>query len=145
MKKEILANTLKDEYLLLQQFYEDIDQKGLTIKGWSITVAIATFGAAFVYGKTEAYLISIASGLLFWYLESYWRGLSYFFSTRIKEIELGFQGDGWKEMLPLQIYSVWTREYDRSGGKTLRYMFKLHTSLPHVIIILAALGLYLVT
>ena len=139
MKKENLANLLKDEYVMLQQFYEDIDQKGLNIKGWSITVTIATFGAALIYEKKEAYFISIAAGVLFWYLEAYWRGLSYFFSRRIKEIEEGFQDETWTDMVPLQVYSVWTREYEKSGGKTLRYLFKPLTMLPHVVIIIAAI------
>jgi len=26
---------LKDEYVMLQNFYEDIDEKGLNIKNWS--------------------------------------------------------------------------------------------------------------
>jgi len=145
MKEEILANLLKDEYIMLQQFYEDIDGKGLNIKGWSITVTIATFGAALIYDKKEAYLISIAAVLLFWYLEAYWRGLSYFFAQRIKEIEAGFQGEGWKELSPLQVYSVWSREFDKTGGKTLRYMFKTSTLLPHLIIIVAAIDLYFIT
>ena len=28
---------LKDEYIFLQQMYEDIDKRGLIIKGWKIT------------------------------------------------------------------------------------------------------------
>ncbi|MCB2178831.1 hypothetical protein KQH61_05405 [bacterium] len=144
MKKEILANLLKDEYIMLQQFYEDIDQKALNIKGWSITVATTSFGAALVYDKKEAYLISVVAGVLFWYLESYWRGLSYFFSRRIIEIEAGIREGKWKEMLPLQVYSVWEREYKESGNKTIRYMFKFPTALPHALIVISALVLYFV-
>jgi hypothetical protein len=142
MDKQILSGLLKDEYIMLQQFYEDIDEKGLHIKGWSITVSIASFGAAMLYDRREAFLIAAGAALAFWYLEAYWRGLSYFFSARIKEIEAGFQGGEWKEMRPLQVYSVWTREYDRSGGKTLRYMFRLQTALPHALVLIAGVGLY---
>ena len=49
MNSEQRAEFLKDEYIMLQQFYEDIDEKGLTIKSWSITVALAAVGAGIVY------------------------------------------------------------------------------------------------
>jgi len=45
------ADLLKDEYIMLQQFYEQIDNKGLTIKNWSITVALAAIGTGILYNK----------------------------------------------------------------------------------------------
>ena len=41
MNAEQKYQFLKDEYLLLQNFYEDFDRRALLIKGWSVTVAIA--------------------------------------------------------------------------------------------------------
>lgn len=38
---------LKDEYSMLQQFYEDFDKRILGIKGWSATIALAAIGAGF--------------------------------------------------------------------------------------------------
>ena len=146
MDKQTRASLLKDEYIMLQQFYEDIDQKGLNIKGWSITATIAAFVAALIYDHKEAYLIAAGASLLFWILEGYWRGLSYFFSRRIIQIEAAMRDEEeWEEMPPLQVYRVWSKEYDKSGGKTLRYMFKLSTMLPHVVVLVAAVLMFFVT
>jgi hypothetical protein len=47
---------------------------------------------------------------------------TYFFSARIKEIELTFQNGKWNEEVPLQVYSTWAAEYKRSKDQTLRYV-----------------------
>ena len=141
MDIEQRAQFLKDEYIMLQHFYEDIDTKGLTIKNWAITVALAAIGTGIVYRK-EVLLISFFAALVFWYLEAHWRGLSHFFSARIKDIELAFQSEKWKEESPLQVYSTWAKEYSRSRDQTLRYMFKQSSFLPHSLIALISLLLY---
>ncbi len=70
MNNEKRADLLKDEYIMLQNFYEDIDNKGLTIKGWSITVAVAVIGTGILYRK-EVLLVGVVVALVFWYLEAY--------------------------------------------------------------------------
>jgi len=45
MNNDTKASFLKDEYLLLQRIYEDFDQRAMTIKGWSATIAVAAIGA----------------------------------------------------------------------------------------------------
>jgi hypothetical protein len=141
MNEDKRADLLKDEYIMLQHFYEDIDSKGLTIKGWSITVALATIGAGIVYRK-EILLVGCLAALVFWYLEAHWRGLSHFFSQRIKAIELVFQSEQWKEAVPLQVYATWSAEYKKVKDQTLKYMFKQSSYLPHVIIAAVCLLLY---
>ena len=143
MNSEQRAEFLKDEYIMLQQFYEDIDEKGLTIKSWSITVALAAVGAGIVYQK-EVLLAGFFAALVFWYLEAYWRGLSHFFAARIKNIERAFQTKEWKDEAPLQVYATWTEEYQRVKDQTLRHMFKRTSMLPHVLIALVCLLLYFV-
>jgi hypothetical protein len=44
MDKSTKISLLKDEYILLQNFYEEFDQRLLTIKGWSVTVALGAIG-----------------------------------------------------------------------------------------------------
>lgn len=141
MNDEKRADLLKDEYIMLQNFYEDIDNKGLTIKGWSITVAVAVIGTGILYRK-EVLLVGVFVALVFWYLEAYWRGLSHFFSERIQDIERAFQTGQWKDEVPLQVYSTWAKEYQKSGDQTLRYMRKPSSYLPHVLIAAVSLGLY---
>ena len=98
---------------MLQYFYEDIDSKGLTVKSWAITVAWAAIGTGLLYRK-EVFLIGLVASIAFWYLEAYWRGLSHFFSARIQQIERAFQTGKWNEEVPLQVYSTWVREYEKS-------------------------------
>lgn len=133
MDEETRANLLKDEYIMLQNFYEDIDSKGLTIKNWAITVALATIGAGFLYRK-EMLLVGFFVSLAFWYQEAYWRGLSYFFAVRIKDIEKAFKNKQWEDMTPLQVYSTWTAEYQKVGSKTFKYLFTQTTIIPHILI-----------
>ncbi len=143
MNIEQRAEFLKDEYIMLQQFYEDIDEKGLTIKSWAITVALAAIGTGIVYRK-EVLLTGFFASPVFWYLEAYWRGMSHFFSVRIKSIESAFQTKKWKEETPLQVYTTWDEEYLRSKDQTFRYMFKRTSMLPHILIAAVSLLLYLV-
>jgi hypothetical protein len=141
MNDETRAGLLKDEYIMLQHFYEEIDSKGLTIKNWAITVALAAIGAGLVYRK-EILLVSFFASLVFWYLEAYWRGLSHFFSTRIQEIERAFQSGTWREEIPLQVYSTWSKEYTQVRDQTVKYLFKQSSILPHTLIAAISLALY---
>jgi hypothetical protein len=141
MNDDKRADLLKDEYIMLQHFYEEIDSKGLTIKGWSITVALATIGTGVLY-RREILLVGFLSALVFWYLEAHWRGLSHFFSTRIKNIETAFRDDTWKQEVPLQVYETWGKEYRSTKDQTLRYMFKQSSLLPHTVIAVVCLLIF---
>jgi len=136
------ADLLKDEYIMLQNMYEDIDSKGLTIKNWAITVAVAIIGTSLLNDKKNLLFLAIGALLVFWYLEAYWRGLSHFISVRIQEIEGAFQKGTWEKVPPLQLYSSWTKEYDRHGNQTLRYLIKPASLLPHAILPVFILILY---
>jgi hypothetical protein len=146
MDRNKRIDLLKDEYVMLQRFYEDIDGKGLTIKNWAITVALATIGAGVFYKNYWLFLIAFGASFVFWYLEAYWRGLSHFFVVRILEIEEMFKTDKADKALPLQVYSKWSEEYDKSKDQTLKYMFRKSWSLalPHVGIAALSLVLFIV-
>jgi hypothetical protein len=138
-----VADFLKDEYIMLQTLYGDMDAKGLTIKNWAITVALAIIGASFVMENRNLLWLAAAASLVFWYLEAYWRGLSHFFAVRIQEIEAALRNDTWENEIPLQVYSSWSKEYGRKKDQTFRYMFKRASFLPHAIIPVFVLVLYL--
>jgi hypothetical protein len=141
MDKKNYASFLKDEYVMLQHFYEDIDQKGLSIKNWSITVALTAIGTGLFYDR-NVLLVACAAALMFWILEAYWRGLSYFFVVRIQDIEKIFAKGKENTAKPLQVYSTWNDAYKEKGDRTLAYMFKFSSLLPHVAIIAISLLLY---
>lgn len=142
MNEDKRADLLRDEYVMLQHFYEEIDGKGLTIKSWAITVALATIGTGILYRK-EVLLVGLFAALVFWYLEAHWRGLSHFFAVRIRNIEVAFQTDKWKSEIPLQVYATWSQEFDNVKDQTWRYMFKRTSLLPHVLIAAVCLLTYL--
>jgi hypothetical protein len=145
MDKNKRAEILKDEYVMLQQFYEDIDGKGLTIKNWSITVALATIGAGLLYKNGLLFLFAFFAAIVFWGLEAHWRGLSHFFAVRIQEIEAIFKDGKSDKAIPLQAYSKWSEEYDRVKDQTLEYMKKMKVAVPHVLIAGISLILFVVS
>lgn len=137
-----LADLLKDEYIMLQTLYEDMDSKGLTIKNWAITVALAIIGTSFLNDKKNLLWLAFGASFVFWYLEAYWRGLSHFFAVRIQKIETAIQSGSWEEELPLQVYSTWSKEYDQVHDQTFAYMFKRASLLPHAVIPIFIAALY---
>jgi hypothetical protein len=137
-----VADFLKDEYILLQTLYEDMDGKGLTIKNWAITVALTIVGASFLLENKNLLWLAVGASFVFWYLEAYWRGLSHFFAVRIKEIETAIRNHTWEHEAPLQVYSSWSKEFARTGDQTFRYMFKRASFLPHAVIPFFIVALY---
>ena len=131
MDAKTTADLLKDEYIMLQTAYEDMDNKGLTIKGWAITVTLAIIGTSILNDNKELLWLAFAASFVFWYLEAYWRGLSHFFAVRIQNIEAAISNGTWEKELPLQVYSTWDKEYKKSKNQTLKYMFKRTSFLPH--------------
>lgn len=142
MDKKNYASLLKDEYVMLQQFYEDIDEKGLNIKNWSISVALASIGTGLFYDR-NVLLIASAAAFMFWILEAYWRGLSYFFVVRIKNIEKAFAEGSEESEIPLQVYSTWDNAFAESKNQTFRYMLKFSSVVPHVPIMVISIALYI--
>lgn len=134
MNPDKLADLLKDEYIMLQTLYEDMDSKGLTIKSWAITVALAIIGTSILNNEKNLLWLAFGTSFVFWYLEAYWRGLSHFFAVRIKNIEAALRNNTWEKELPLQVYSTWSEEYKKSKDQTFRYMFKRASFLPHGLI-----------
>jgi hypothetical protein len=133
------VDVLKSEYIMLEGFYEDIDRRCFTIKSWSITVAVGAIGAGLIYGKEVLLWVALVSALVFWYIEAKWRGLSYFFANRIKQIEASFRDGSFKKLTPLQVYSEWSKEFEEARDQTLNYIFKPLTPMPHMVIAIVSL------
>lgn len=110
---------LKDEYLKLQDQYEDYDRRALIIKGWIGAGAVAGFALGTNSDKhiTFVTLFAIASiALCFWYLEAKWKTFQYAISDRIRIIEAYFRQDSHvliKDPKPLQIYHWWFKSYSK--------------------------------
>ena len=108
---------LKDEYLLLQNQYEDYDRRSLTIKGWVGTGAVAAIALAFNTSYLNAFLIPvfvIVIAAVFWFLEACWKVFQYSLADRIRVIEAFFRDDN--EILirhpaPFQAYHSWFKSF----------------------------------
>jgi hypothetical protein len=117
MDEKTKISLLKDEYLMLQQFYEDFDKRILAIKGWSATIAIAAIGGGFQYRIAYLWLFAAAASLVFWLLEATWKRFQYLYAPRIAQLEEVFQTEEWDEVNPLQIYSSWFVAFDKQRWK----------------------------
>jgi hypothetical protein len=76
MEDAIKVSMLKDEYLLLQKFYEDFDARIVTIKGWSATIGMAAIGGGF-YQTHYLWLFGAAVAVVFWLVEALWKSFQY--------------------------------------------------------------------
>jgi hypothetical protein len=114
MENAIKIPLLRDEYLLLQKFYEDFDARIVTIKGWSATIGMAAIGGGF-YQTQYLWLFGAAAAFVFWVVEALWKSFQYMYSPRIKLIEKAFASDDFSGIVPLQIYSSWFKKFDKDG------------------------------
>ena len=132
---------LADEYRMLQDFYQDMDRRALTIKGWGITVGMTALAAGFEYSKWALWVAVIAA-LMFWYLEAFWRNLAFFFSERIKLIENAIREEQIEGIMPMQVYNFWEAVFAKKGAQTRRYFFKVHVMIPYLFIVFVGLVVF---
>lgn len=117
MTREQRLVFLKDEYLKLQDYYEDYDRRSLTIKGWIAAGAAAGIAIGLDPEKNGGGMVWIFIALIaacFWYLETYWKTFQYALADRIRIIEAYFRNDKtslFPDPDPLQIYAWWFRSF----------------------------------
>ena len=108
---------LRDEYLKLQDQYEDYDRRALQIKGWVSAAAIAGFALGVDANRqveNRTLLVISLFAFCFWYLEAAWKTFQYAISDRIRIIEAHFRGDldiFVTDPKPFQIYYWWFQSY----------------------------------
>jgi hypothetical protein len=64
-----LHDDLRAEYFALADLVTSFDQRLLTIKGWGVTLSLATLAAGFQQGHYGLFLVAALSGLAFWIVE----------------------------------------------------------------------------
>lgn len=110
---------LRDEYLLLQNQYEDYDKRSLTIKGWVSTAATAGLALSFNQDQKFTILVPIfvaVISIVFWYLEAQWKLFQYAIGDRVRVIEAHFRGETEifiKDPAPFQVYNSWANSYSK--------------------------------
>jgi hypothetical protein len=142
MDEKTKLSLLKDEYSLLQQFYEDFDKRILTIKGWSATVAIAAIGGGFVQTRF-LWLFAAAASLVFWLLESLWKGFQYLYAPRIRQLEEVFRKENFNDVAPLQISTSWYKAFEEHGFQIVSTFRMGFVCFPHVATLIVGILLFL--
>jgi hypothetical protein len=140
--KSVKIGFLKDEYLLLQKFYEDFDARVVTIKGWSATIGLAAVGAGF-YQTRFLWLFAAGAALVFWGIEAVWKSFQYMYAPRIAELEDAFRKDSFEDISPFQIYASWFEVFEESGLEIFKNLWTPIVCFPHVVTVVAGVVLFL--
>ena len=143
MSDNQFKSLLKDEYLHVSGVIESFDARVVTIKAWSISFSLAAMAAAFASHAKVILLVSAFSALLFWLIEGMWKTFQNAFYPRINEIEKYFRGES-DEIKLMQANASWIKHW-RNGGmrKLLQIMFWPHVFLPHIVVFLCGVVLYI--
>lgn len=132
---------LKDEYLLLQKFYEDFDGRIVTIKGWSATIGMAAIGGGF-YQSRYLWLFSAGAAIIFWLVESLWKSFQYMYGPRIQVIEEAFRTDQFADISPMQVYSSWFDTFQENGFDVWRNFRLGIVAFPHAVVLIVGIILF---
>jgi hypothetical protein len=132
---------LKDEYLLLQKFYEDFDGRVVTIKGWSATVGLAALGGGF-YQSRFLWLFAAGAAAIFWLVEALWKSFQYMYAPRIQEMEKAFRDDNFDSIAPLQVYSSWFEQLQKHGFGLLGNARLGIVAFPHFVTVIVGIVLF---
>lgn len=131
------ATLLKDEYLFLQEAYEDFDRRALQIKSWSITIYAASIGFALERGLPEMWVLLLISSSLFWYIEATWKSFQYAHQKRMYVIEDYFSGEREESTIELlAITSSWMKRYAQNKRIIPRGSFQSFVMFPHVVAVI---------
>ena len=142
MDEDKVNALLVQEYLQLQKAVEDFDGRALTIKAWSVTFGAAGLTVAYAQGRAAILLLASAGALVFWLVEAIWKVNQQAYYPRIVEIEAHFRGK--EPTIPLQITRSWSTAYHlrKRSWYALRILLWPHVALPHVLVALAGVLLY---
>ena len=141
MDNAIKIGLLKDEYLLLQKFYEDFDGRIVTIKGWSATVGLAALGGGF-YQSRFLWLFAAGAAAIFWLVEALWKSFQYMYAPRIQELEKAFERDSFENIAPLQVYSSWFKQLQKDGIGLFGNLRLGIVAFPHFVTVIAGIALF---
>lgn len=138
--KQIDRDLVRQEYFHLQKTVEDFDPRGLTIKGWSVTVSLAGFAAALTQKQPALLLVASLSAVLFWIIETIWKRFQLAYYYRLRAIESFLSGEIDEGFSAPRITRDWALGFSKTSF--LYVMFWPHIFLPHSVIAVAGLVLW---
>lgn len=131
---------LQAEYFHLTSLIDSFDQKSLTIKAWSVTLAGILAGSGAFFDRPGMLWVGVFGSLMFWLVEGHWKAFQAAHYARIEKIEAHFRGEV-DEIAPFQTAYSWEKSR-RAGGlrELLRILRMRHVVLPHGVMAVALLG-----
>lgn len=143
MSNEIDKEFLRQEYFHLQDTVESFDEKSLTIKAWSVTLSMAGIGAAFTARIELLLLLSASASLLFWLIDTSWKTFQQANYHRLRTIEKYMKGKIPDEDFRVpDITGAWSVGWRQTSF--LKIMFWHHVFLPHALVVIAGVSLWLI-
>jgi hypothetical protein len=153
------------EYYKLIDIVNDFDMRLITVKGWSVTLSLASLVWGFQYSKPGMFLVAALSGFAFWFIEGVVKRHQMRYYVRMREIEyicfeqFKFELPDGSQVSTPQIDWSWQNAHDyliglKPGSPPVpkRYnempsytyaMVLPHVALPHIIAIIAGISLLL--
>src|SRR5664279_3322305 len=82
-----LLDDLSKEYYALLDVVSEYDGRALTVKGWSVTLSLASLGIGLQQGHAGLFLLAALTGLAFWYIDLLMKGFQFRYYVRMRDIE----------------------------------------------------------
>lgn len=131
MEQQQKLTLLEREYFHLQTLVENFDAKSLTIKAWSVSLAIAVLSSGAFSNTINVLVYAAMASFLFWLIEAYWKTFQNANYKRIRDIENYLNGNA-DDIDCFQIGTSWSNEYNQLGRKQFyTALFWPHVVLPH--------------
>jgi hypothetical protein len=83
-----LHDDLMTEYFKIADLVRDVDQRLLTIKGWGVTLSLASLGFGFQQDHYGLFLVAAVSAIAFWVVEGLTKIHQMRFYPRMGDIEV---------------------------------------------------------
>jgi hypothetical protein len=87
-RENVLHDDLRAEYFAIVDLVTSFDQRLLTIKGWGVTLSLASLAAGFQQRHYGLFLVAAVSGLAFWIVEGVTKHHQMRFYPRMRDIEV---------------------------------------------------------
>jgi len=83
-----LHDDLQTEYFKIVDIVTSFDQRLLTVKGWGVTLSLASIGIGFQQGHYGLFLVAAVSGVAFWLIEGITKVHQMRYYPRMGDIEV---------------------------------------------------------
>jgi hypothetical protein len=83
----LLREDLSKEYYAILGVVSSYDGWLLIVKGWSVTLSLATLGLGFQQRHFALFALAAVTGAAFWYMDGLMKGYQYRYYVRMREIE----------------------------------------------------------